>query len=107
MIDNIIDTFQEWVFISCKCKDYPEYISGDSAPHAFFRTFIQDGSFVEESIMKLPQLQEGCAKWYEFLIANIPPIGIGMDKVEAPLEKQSSEYPKTPSWLLEDLHYLA
>lgn len=55
---------------------------------------------------KLPWLQEGYLNWFEFLLANIPPISIGMDKVEALLEEQSSQYPKISPWLPEDKHYL-
>jgi hypothetical protein len=106
MIENIIYTFQEWVALSCNCKGFPEYISGDSVAQALFQTLVQNGSNVENSITKLPWLQEGFQKWLEFLFANILPIGIGMDKVEALLEEQSSENPKIPPWLPEDMHYL-
>jgi hypothetical protein len=106
MTENIIGTFQEWAALSCKCKGFPEYISGDSIAQVLFRTLVQDGSNVKNGIVKLPWLQKGFLKWFEFLIADIPPIGIGMDKVEALLEKQSSEYPKISPWLPEDMHYL-
>jgi hypothetical protein len=114
---KMIETFQEWFLLCSTIKDSQPPFDG-SYLEAFYRTLVQDGSFVEEEEWNLPHLEEkyytmniqplqdGFFRWGELLIANIPNLGMGMEELEAIFEKKLSYLPKIPAWLPEDLHYL-
>jgi hypothetical protein len=100
-VPKIVKMFRQWLALMHLLPKFPEYDSEANAFQAFARLLVQDGSMVQDGIIRLPDLEDGFIEWYDFMIANKPG-GPGMDEINALITSRSDTKPLIPSWLPEE-----
>ena len=91
-----VKMYQEWILLLHQIPGFPGYIAGDSAPRAFHRMLVQDGSMTPDGVMQLPTLEKGFLKWYGLMVSNLD------EETKLP-NATARDY---LDWLPESLYYL-
>jgi hypothetical protein len=57
-VPKIVKIFQQWLALMHLLPKFPEYDSEANAFQAFARLLVQDGSMVQDGIIRLPDLED-------------------------------------------------